>query len=62
MLSGFEIAHPAAMCPGPRKGAFLVGANQPAVVRDIDGKDCGQPAFDRSPAKAMLLTARTKMD
>jgi hypothetical protein len=34
-------------CLEAREGPFLVGADQPAVPRDVRGENGGQPAFDR---------------
>jgi hypothetical protein len=46
MLGDLGIDQFSPMCLQPCKGPFLVGPHEPAVTRDIRGKNGGQLAFD----------------
>jgi hypothetical protein len=52
VLGDLGIDQLAAICLEPRAGPLLIGADQPAVTRDIRAKNAGQPAFDAFPSGA----------
>src|SRR5271169_3482296 len=55
MLGDFGIDRLTPMRLQPREGPFLVGADQPAVARNVRGENGSQPAFDAFPRQSGVL-------
>jgi hypothetical protein len=60
VLGDLGVDQLAAMDLEPREGPFLIGADQPAVARDVGGENGGQPAFDALPSQAALPNRQRK--